>query len=171
MALGKIDVLPPVVLHKKNSACNGVSGYLFLMTCGCVHRKLSSEDVEGAFTLIQLLLGVQKHKNKVPLRCMNGNYLLTTCESVYRKLFSEDLCGDLKLTLLLLGVQQKQKEVVHSFEEQHTQIQIKPRFRDDATLRDHLDFQIAAEDLQSCSSGQNRTDKRRCNRWRKRGQA
>jgi hypothetical protein len=43
---------------------------------------------------------------------------------------------------------------VHSFEEQHTQIKIKPRFRDDATLRDHADFQIVAEDLQSGSSGQ-----------------
>jgi hypothetical protein len=43
---------------------------------------------------------------------------------------------------------------VHSFEEPHTQIQIKSSFREDATLRDHLDFQIAAEDLQSGSSGQ-----------------
>jgi hypothetical protein len=43
---------------------------------------------------------------------------------------------------------------VHSFEEQHTQIQIKSRCREDATLRDHLVFQIAAEDLQNGSSGQ-----------------
>jgi hypothetical protein len=43
---------------------------------------------------------------------------------------------------------------VHSFEEQSTSIQIKSRFREDATLRDHLDFPIAAEDLQSGSSGQ-----------------
>jgi hypothetical protein len=43
---------------------------------------------------------------------------------------------------------------VPSFEEQATYIQIKSRFREDATLRDHLDFQIAVEDLQSGSSGQ-----------------